>query len=769
MIKDIELRNWKTHSDTKLSFQKGVNVLIGIMGSGKSSVMDAISFSLFGTFPALKQRRMKLEGVIKNRPSSEQEAEVKLTFVVGSDSYTVIRKITSSGIAVARLDKNGAHLQSQPIRVNEEIASILKVDYDTFARAVYAEQNGLDYFLSIAKGDRKKQIDGMLGLDQFAAAEENCTSLINSIKSVASGEEAILGSMNTASLKRQLDAAVAEKDKTMKDLAVLKEKEKSGKAELKKTEDEIDEQKKLFMKKDELSRRVVELNGKIEVLQEEIGKIDSRIKGLDQGAFKRELDDHLAKEKEEKRLIEEMEKGAKALTKAASDLQAEINNNEKRLMEKKSIMEKMHGKDLAELEKRVLDETAALNEMMNSKALSSSRLSDLEASIKELQRHLAKCPVCERDLGPELSEKLIASKRALADAIGKEAEKNDRLVDQKRATIKEISDSVAALSLASSRVRDYEGVEDAIKDIGMKLKSANKEAESANSALEKRRGGLDALREKINDAKASAELFKKRAEHDTEIIKYARLAMECKKDSDRITISRDDIDKTQRLFAEKGASLANISATIAGDERQVANLDASIIELIKQIDNIKELEQRLEKRRSVVKNLNGFRAALVETGAFLRTRLTQSINSLMQSIWPELYPYADYTRLRLNAKPDDYLLEASLESNGPDEWVQVDAVASGGERSIACLTMRIALSMVIVPNLRWLILDEPTHNIDSAGITKLINVLGDTLPKVVDQIFIITHDDSLKQITSAKIYQLDRDKGARGSTVVSEL
>ena len=45
-------------------------------------------------------------------------------------------------------------------------------------------------------------------------------------------------------------------------------------------------------------------------------------------------------------------------------------------------------------------------------------------------------------------------------------------------------------------------------------------------------------------------------------------------------------------------------------------------------------------------------------------------------------------------------------------------MASGGERSIACLAMRIAMAMVIVPNLRWLILDEPTHNIDEQGISK---------------------------------------------------
>ena len=83
--------------------------------------------------------------------------------------------------------------------------------------------------------------------------------------------------------------------------------------------------------------------------------------------------------------------------------------------------------------------------------------------------------------------------------------------------------------------------------------------------------------------------------------------------------------------------------------------------------------------------------------------------------------------------------------------------------------MRIALAMVVVPNLRWLILDEPTHNIDPTGISKLIDVLGKELPGIVEQIFIITHDDSLRQIDSAMVYRLDRDKGINATTSVVEL
>ncbi|MCL4403200.1 SMC family ATPase [Candidatus Marsarchaeota archaeon] len=137
MLEYIELTNWKTHGSSTLKFQKGVNVLIGLMGAGKSSVMDAISFALFGTFPALKHKRVKTSDIIRNVPDEHDYAAVTLGFDSEGDRYVVSRRIPKSGTASARLEKNGKPFQTQPTKVTEEIEGILKIDYDTFSRAIY--------------------------------------------------------------------------------------------------------------------------------------------------------------------------------------------------------------------------------------------------------------------------------------------------------------------------------------------------------------------------------------------------------------------------------------------------------------------------------------------------------------------------------------------------------------------------------------------------------------------------------------------------------
>ena len=91
MIKSIEMKNWKTHKDTRLDFSKGTNILLGQMGAGKSSVMDAISFALFGTYPAIQHRRVAVEEIIMNRPEQKQRASVKLDFEADGVQYSVER------------------------------------------------------------------------------------------------------------------------------------------------------------------------------------------------------------------------------------------------------------------------------------------------------------------------------------------------------------------------------------------------------------------------------------------------------------------------------------------------------------------------------------------------------------------------------------------------------------------------------------------------------------------------------------------------------
>ncbi|MCL4389499.1 hypothetical protein M1397_02715 [Candidatus Marsarchaeota archaeon] len=769
MITEIVLRNWKAHERTSLSFQKGVNVLIGIMGAGKSSVMDAISFGLFGTFPALKQRRIKTEQLLKSRPKKEDSAEIKLSFVSGNDVYTVTRQISASGGATARLEKNGEYLQTQPIRVNEEISSILKIDYDTFARAVYSEQNGLDYFLNITKSERKRQIDDMLGLDQFASAEENCTSLVNSIKSIIDNEKQALDRVDIAALKKELSGKSAEKEAVLESQKKLDGEAGRLREELLALDSKIRNMKKAIEKREGLEREAAEINSKMKLLIAEIEKIKKSGGGAEEGRVKAE------KEKLERVLKGKNDEHADLMKKERNasgevlKLQAEIADTERKIKERNSILNKIKGVDAHGLEREIDEAKSRLEGLMGEKEAISVKIKDAKESAAKLKKHLAVCPVCERELDDDLRALLL--KKRENELTRMEADLNEGAgeITILEKALKGLQEKAAELSLSSMRLKDFEGLDEKFEKSNKELEKTGKEADGLASALKSASEEMDRIRKLIEEHNGVLTDLKRLSGYSYELEKAKRELDKINEEIALVEARPSELDKLNAEFSEKNKSLGSVEATVSGNRERVSLLDAAIESTTKQLAYISDVELRISKRRSLVSDLSVFKAAIADTAAQLRTKMIRSINGLFDAVWPDLYPYGDYNRLKLSASQDDYALEVVVSGPEGEETLPVDSIASGGERSIACLALRIAMSMVVVPNLKWLILDEPTHNLDANGISNLIDVLGGTLPKVVDQVFIITHDESLKQIAAAKIYQFERDKAAYGATIVSEL
>ena len=145
----------------------------------------------------------------------------------------------------------------------------------------------------------------------------------------------------------------------------------------------------------------------------------------------------------------------------------------------------------------------------------------------------------------------------------------------------------------------------------------------------------------------------------------------------------------------------------------------------------------------------------------LREAFLERVNTNLAAIWPVLYPYGDFSTIRLDAEEGDYILRLR-EAN---RWVSAEMV-SGGERSAAALALRIAFTHTFLPHLRWLFLDEPTHNLDDRSVRQLAGALQDRIPYFVDQVFLITHDDRLAE--GAHTIRLTRDKAQDMPTMVQE-
>ncbi|MGC8669589.1 MAG: AAA family ATPase [Candidatus Micrarchaeia archaeon] len=757
MIKSVEMTNWKVHKHSKLDFNKGVNVIVGIMGAGKSSVLDAISFGLFGSFPALNHRRTTLNDIISNKPTVSNEAEVKVRFVIGNDEYLVTRHIVRDGSSSAKLEKNGTEIYTQATKVSEEIENILKIDYDTFSRVVYSEQNRLDYFLELAKGDRKKQIDQMLGLDNFARSEENVVSLVNHIKDIIGDEEDLLSHIEVEKLKSSLESLTKEKVEYLEEKKKLEEQKAKLDSEIKTLSEELELSKKAYEKKQRISKELTEMSEKQRVLKSELSKISV-------SASKEELEKKLDSLSKMALVLEEELKKIKSEERASTKLLADSESQLIEITSKKKESEKLKlllkEKSIDMLEKELHEIEVMLSGAMKDLADAKSRKTENEKWVKELEKHLTACPVCNRELTDELRVALLRQKKEIVDNANMAVAVAEKSIADLKAKKDKLEDEVRKTKLAQEKFLEYNGVDEKLAEASSKVELNKKELEIITKKADAKNAEYDKLKKEKNEIESQFESISRKERYESDIKQLGESIESKKIELEAISIDEKVLYAMQDKLSALLSSMSEVKSKISSSDKYLSSIELQIAEKVKSISDANERKERLEKRKKLVSNLNKFRTALVDTESVIRAELVKSINSYLQSVWPELYPYLDYTSLRLNAKKDDYTLEANIgiNSSGDPQWLDINNVASGGERSIACLAMRIAFAMVVVPNLKWLILDEPTHNLDENGISKLVEIMGGSLPKVVDQIFVITHDPSLRNISASRIYQIERNK-----------
>ena len=767
MIRSIELKNWKTHKNTKLDFSKGTNILIGQMGAGKSSLMDAISFALFGTFPAIHHKRVAVSRLIRNRPRQESTGSVRLEMDINGESYVITRELSLSGKSTATIERNGSYLQSQPERVTEEIERILKVDYDLFSKAIYSEQNQLDYFLDLRASDRKKQIDGLLGLDKFATAQENTTSLINRIRDLVSDSERMVREFDvgksTTDLKELRDSLqLLEKEREEAEKSVKRLNEEKSK-----TEGESRRLREMQNRKTMLLKEMEGLKGRLELLESEIKKVDQQKLPSKQDALSQR--GSLANELDAARLKER--RGAEAERKLHSEmarLEVELSTAKKENTEIERIDRQLEKEGKDSVHRKITACNESIDRLSVDAAHSKSVMLETERQLKELKGHISKCPICERDLDDEMISKITAGKNRLIAEHGAKIKELDSSLLKSRAELKDLTSLSNSIAVMEEQRKKYAGADERIRKAESSLEASKKDYARIKLEHERSLKEIQDVSERIQNNAHVIETIERAERHISEKERISRDLSAKTSESNSIVVDEKMTDELHKTLLKTEAELGKHTANITSYARSMSEKAVQIREKESEIEKINRMHAELARRKKLIDNLSKFKLSLSETQSVLRVLLINSINGIMHEVWNELYPYGDYQSVSLDASDDGYELKVKVTSDGRQEWESVESIASGGERSTACLAMRIAFSLVLVPNLKWLILDEPTHNIDQQGLSKFVRMFSETLPGIVDQVFIITHDEMLKQVSDARIYILNRNKEENGDTKVSE-
>lgn len=141
--------------------------LVGPTGAGKSSIIDAITFALYGSVVRYDDRSAVAPAV--NQLSNE--ARVMLDFEVEGTEYRAVRVVrrTAGGASTreARLERGDTVLAGRATEMGPAIESLLGLDVDRFNRTVVLPQGRFASFLHDRPGDRQEVLRQLLDLSMY--------------------------------------------------------------------------------------------------------------------------------------------------------------------------------------------------------------------------------------------------------------------------------------------------------------------------------------------------------------------------------------------------------------------------------------------------------------------------------------------------------------------------------------------------------------------------------------------------------------------------
>jgi len=173
---------WKNFLSTGNQFsevdfqQNATNLIVGTNGTGKSTVLDALTFSLFNK-PFRKINKSQLIN-----STNERECLVEVEFEIHNRQYLVRRGIKPNIFEIV-IDGNTMHRQSDDRAMQKILEeTILKVNYKSFTQIVILGSSAFVPFMQLSGTNRREVIEDLLDIRIFSAMNNIIREKIRSQK-----------------------------------------------------------------------------------------------------------------------------------------------------------------------------------------------------------------------------------------------------------------------------------------------------------------------------------------------------------------------------------------------------------------------------------------------------------------------------------------------------------------------------------------------------------------------------------------------------------
>ncbi len=789
-LKSLKLENFRQHEDTFMEFSDGITIINGSNGAGKSTILEAVSWAIYGTDAA----RGNKDTIKFNKAKARAKVRVELSFELENEIFRIERFLDKAELYLA---ENQAPIVITQQEVTKYLTEKLGMTKDEFFNTYFTGQKELNFLGNQKPLERRKFISKVLNHEKIRGAQEQVRIDKNSINNEIIGLKQGIADLDSLDEEKKLAKIEMEE---VKNLLKLKQDEFSKCVdEIAKLEPEWEKIKEIKEKFDKISNELKFLAEKTLFTEKNAASLAEKFKNLEEktktfaeiSKFESEYKETEVKIKELEKL-QENETLRQTYLARIQGLEKEI--NEKQLQqeeviksgkEKRLIVDKIPliKEEIDLLEKKIQElETKTTSDKKEKEVLIFQKQKEIEKIQNQLRLIQEKgeegtCPTCERTLKGEF-DKVTGNFKNQISILEKEIQNFKAQHEKLQAISPEIKELKTNKSQKEKEYADlmtfkgqYEEEKRRFLVIKNEIETKTQEKTKITEGLAKLPQGFDGkilkdLREKFVPLREKYEqiLALKAELVDFDKIKQElELALKDKQDANIQKIKAETelqtLKYSEELFLKTETAYKTIKENFYNLKNEIVKVESEEKNIQDKFDRIKKAEDSNKEKLKLVKEKEEKLNLLIELDRFYG----QFWENLNNSARPEISALASkflidltdgrYSELELNEK-----YEICLHDDG-----EIKPVISGGEEDLVNLCVRLAISQIIAQRsgktLSLLILDEIFGSLDESRRSNVVNLLR-SLTNSFEQVILITHIEDIKdEIDNIITIEYDLEKG----------
>ena len=528
ILESIKIRNIRSIKNLDLTFPQTTMLFYGDIGSGKSSVLKAIEFALFGT---LKSADLSGDSILRR---GENRASVALTFLLDEDRYVIKRGLSKN--------KNGKVSQTEgSLTINESEISYAATDLrrkiletlnysvtryeraqkiDLFRYTVYTPQESVKEILEADPDKRFEILKDVFGIEKYEVALRNIKIIIDFLR------DDIKETDFRISQFEGIEDTIPEKENKLRvqesKISSMEKESELRQNELNLIQKDLDVIKS---KKEDVSKKIIELDSK-----ENTFKDYTKLKEQYAKDLKTAQDNIKRNDKEAKKIVLvelSINLTENQIREQISEVRKKISDKEKtkavigqKIKDIDELLEKgkcsLCGQEIHE-EKRFKEELkdalGKVDSFSNEIDILSKNVDILEVNLKDLQEFTSNKSKIE------LYEKLVEASKKQEKDYQKKLDEIIKKIDQ---LLKEIDGTLKAFKITD--ITELKKIESGIKgnlySIEEKIEKLKSQKNTIEIDLSAERKTQEYLKKEVNELKAGLEekeKLKEKLEYSTEI------------------------------------------------------------------------------------------------------------------------------------------------------------------------------------------------------------------------------------------------------------